>query len=103
MFLVPNGLKELSEMRFEYLSNLIGKSIVAFLTGSLLRVLKSWYTGGGPEQGFQRRFADWLNQTFTSDCGADTYSQVSQFTVWLQIKVAHYLNIDEGPLYLWTV
>ena len=52
MFLVPNGLKELSEMRFEYLSNLIDKSIVAFLTGSLLRVLKSWYTGGGPEQGF---------------------------------------------------
>ena len=31
MFLVPNRLKELSEMRFEYLSNLIGKSIVAFL------------------------------------------------------------------------
>ena len=100
MFLVPNGLKELSEMRFEYLSNQIGKSILAFLTGSLLRVLKSWYTGGGPEQGFQRPFADGLNQSFTSVCGADTYSQVSQFTVWLQIKVAHYLNIDEGPLYL---
>ena len=30
MFLVPKGLKELPEMRFEYLSNLIGKSIVAF-------------------------------------------------------------------------
>ena len=96
MFLVPNGLKELPEMRFEYLSNLIGKSIVAFLTGSLWRVLKSWYTGGAPQQGFQCRFADGLNQTFTSVCEADTCSQVSQFTVWLQIKVAHYLNIDEG-------
>ena len=52
MFLVPNGLKELSEMRFEYLSNLIGKSIVAFLTGSLLRVLKSWYTGGAQNKDF---------------------------------------------------
>ena len=103
MFLVRNGLKELPEMRFDNLFNLIGKSVVAFLTGSLWRVLKSWYTGGGPEQGFQRRFADGLNQTFTSVCGADTYSQVSQFTVWLQIKVAHYLNIDEDPLYLWTV
>ena len=76
MFLVPNGFKELSVMRFEY------------------RI------GGGPEQGFQRRFADGLNKTFTSVCGADTYSHVSQFTVWLQIKIAHYLNIDEGPLYL---
>ena len=103
MFLVPNRLKELSEMRFEYLSNLIGKSIVAFLTGSLWRVLKSRYTGGAPEQGFQSRFADGLNQTFTSVCGADICSQVSQSTVWLQIKIAHYLNIDEGPLYLWTV
>jgi len=26
--------------------------------------------------------------------------QVSQFAVWLQIKVAHCLNIDKGPLYL---
>ena len=36
---------------------------MAFLTGQSLRVLKSWYTGGGPEQGFRRCFADGLNQS----------------------------------------
>ena len=71
-----------------------------FFNRPIMTLLKSWYTGGGQEQGFQRRFADGLNQTSSSVCGADTYSQVSQFTVWLQIKVAHCLNIDEGPLYL---
>ena len=87
-------------MCFECLFKVIGKSTVAFLTAQSCCVLKSWYTGGGPGQGFQRRFADGLKQTFTSVCGADTYSQVSQFALWLQVKVAHCLNIDEGPLYL---
>lgn len=76
---------------------------ISFLPGQGLEKLAAMIllsAGGGPEQGFQRRFADGLNQTFTSVCGADTYSQVSQFTVWLQIKVVHYLNIGEGPLYL---
>ena len=31
---------------------------MAFLTGQLWRVLKSWYTGGGPEQGPGRCFED---------------------------------------------
>ena len=31
---------------------------MAFLTGQSRRVLKSWYTGGGPEQEFRRCFAD---------------------------------------------
>ena len=40
---------------------LIGKSTMAFLTGQSRRVLKSWYTGGGPEQEFRRCFADEVN------------------------------------------
>ena len=52
MFLVRNGLKELPEMPFDNLFNLIGKSVVAFLTGSLWRVLKSWYTGGAQNKDF---------------------------------------------------
>ena len=36
---------------------------MAFLTGQSCRVLKSWYTGEGQEQGFWRCFADGLNQS----------------------------------------
>ena len=59
---VPNGLDELLELRLEFLFNLIGQS---------WRVLKSWYTDGGPEQGFRRCFADGLHQKLSSFCGAD--------------------------------
>ena len=58
----------LLEMHFECLFNLIGKSTMALLTGQSWRVLKSWYTGGGPEQGFWHCFADQLNQKFISVC-----------------------------------
>ena len=63
LFWAPNGLNELPEVRFEFPFILIGKSTMAFLTGQSWRVLKSWYTGGGPEQGFRRCFADRLNQS----------------------------------------
>ena len=33
------------------------------LTGQSWHVLKSWYTGGGPEKGFWRCFTDGLNQS----------------------------------------
>ena len=46
----PKGLR----LRFEFPFNLIGKSTMTFLTGQSWRVLKSWYTGGGPEQRFRR-------------------------------------------------
>ena len=39
---------------------------MSFLTGQSCRVLKSWYTGGDPEQGFRRCFADGLNQMLVS-------------------------------------
>ena len=45
-------------------------SWLAFLTDQSWRVLKSWYTGEGQEQGFRRCFADRLNQKFSSVCGA---------------------------------
>ena len=44
---------------------------MAFLTGQSWRVSKSWYTGGGPEQGFRGCFADGLNQSLFS-CVAQT-------------------------------
>ena len=46
------------EERFEFPFNLISKSTMAFLTGQSWRLLKSWYTGGDPEQGFWRCFAE---------------------------------------------
>ena len=39
---------------------------MSFLTGQSCCVLKSWYTGGDPEQGFRRCFADGLNQMLVS-------------------------------------
>ena len=55
-------------MRFEYLFKIIGKSTMGFLTGQSWRVLKPWYTGGGPEQRFF--FTNGLNQKFSSVGGA---------------------------------
>ena len=50
LFWTPNGLNQSWELRFEFPFNLIGNSTTAFLTGQSWRVLKSWYTGWGPEQ-----------------------------------------------------
>ena len=66
LFCTPNGLNELQEERFEFPFILIGKSTMKFLTGQSWRVLKSWYTGGDPQQGFQRCFADGLDQSLVS-------------------------------------
>ena len=38
----------------------------AFSTGQSWRVLKSWYTGESPEEGFRRSLADGLNQSVVS-------------------------------------
>ena len=62
LFWALSRLNELLEMRFEFLFILIGKSTMAFLTGQSGRVLKSCYTGEGPEQGFWRPFADGLTR-----------------------------------------
>ena len=61
-----NGLNELPEVPFEFPFILIGKLKMAFLTGQSWRVLKSWNTGEGREQGFQRCFTDGLNQGLVS-------------------------------------
>ena len=54
----PNGLNKLPEVRLRFPFNLIGKSIMAFLTDQSWRVLKFCYTGGGPEQVFRCCLAD---------------------------------------------
>ena len=61
MHRAPNGLKELPGVRFEFPFNLTGKLTMAFLTGQSWPALKSWYSGGGPEQEFRHCFADGLN------------------------------------------
>ena len=63
LFGASNGLKELPEMRFEVLFNLIGKSRVA-----LYRVNHGAYSHPGTqvvglEKGFWRSFTDGLNQS----------------------------------------
>ena len=44
-----NGLNELLEMRFKFPFNLIGKLIMALLTGQSWHVLKSWNTRVGAQ------------------------------------------------------
>ena len=66
LFWAPDGLDELAEVHFEFPFILIGKSTMTFLTGQSWHVLKSWYTAGGPEQRFQRCFADGLDQSLVS-------------------------------------
>ena len=60
LLLAPSALSELPEVRFEFLFNLIGKLTMAHLTGQSWRVIKSHYTGGGPEQGYWHCCADRL-------------------------------------------
>jgi len=52
-----SNINELPEVRFEPSFILIGKSTMGFTTNQSWRVIKSWYTGGGPEQIFRRYFA----------------------------------------------
>ena len=79
LFWVPNGLNKLPEMSFKFPFNLIGKSTVAFLTGQSRHVLKSWYTGGGVEQGFRHRFADRLNRSLISSVAHEATKIVALF------------------------
>ena len=60
LFWAPNGLNELLEERFKFLT---GIWTMVFLTGQSWHLLKSWYTSVGPEQGFGCCFADGLNQS----------------------------------------
>ena len=54
-----------TEMCVEFLFNQIGKSAQTFSTGQSWHILKSWYTGRGPKQGFPYCLADGLSQNFT--------------------------------------
>ena len=48
-----------------------------FLTGQSWHVLKSWYTGGNPEQEFWHCFADGLNQSLISSVVQPTAWQLT--------------------------
>ena len=86
LFLAHNGLNELSEMHFEFPSILIDKSTMAFLTGQSWRVLKCWYTGGGPEQGFQRCCADRLNKRLISSSAQATLPHAQPHTQFFSLR-----------------
>ena len=70
LFSALNGLNKLLEMLFKFPFNLINKLTMVLLTSQQWCILKSWYTGRGPEQGFLHCFADRLNQKLSSFCGA---------------------------------
>ena len=86
LFLAHNGLNELSEMHFEFPSILIDKSTMAFLTGQSWRVLKCWYTGGGPEEGFQRCCADGLNKRLISSSAQATLPHAQPHTQFFSLR-----------------
>ena len=75
-------LNESPEMRFEFPFNLIGKLTIFFLTGQSWRVLKSWYTAGGPEQGFLHCLADGLNQSLVSSVAQGSSCKAFEFVTF---------------------
>ena len=56
------------EFPFQPKVHVTGKSIMAFLTGQSWCIIKSWYTGEGPEQGYRCCFTNRLNQKFGNYC-----------------------------------
>ena len=95
-------LDELPEVRFEFPFILIGKWTKAFLTGHSWRVLKSWYTGGRPEQEFRNCFADGLNQCLVSSVAQANKQAVLQW-FWFAGFRAHNLgriDLDNKLLFI---
>ena len=80
--------------------NLIGKSTIAFLIGQSCRVLKSWYTGGCPKQGFRCCFADKLNQSLISSVWGVgwkmVYEPTSSLDIWISVIMQAYWI---GPMF----
>ena len=52
------------EVHFEFPFSLMAKLTMAFLTGQSWYIIKSWYTGGGPEH--QQGFRHWLTDGLTA-------------------------------------
>ena len=59
---LPTDSTKLLEIQFELPFKLSSKSTMALSKGQSWRILKSYYTGVGLEQGFPRCSADGLNQ-----------------------------------------
>ena len=75
------GLDELPEVHFEFLFMLIGKSTKGFSTGQSLLVLKSWYTGGAPQN---------------EDFGADSQTDLNNQILFLSVVQAKLLDCCYG-------
>ena len=69
-----------------FLFILIDRTTMAFLTGQSWRVLKSWYTGETPEQGFWCCFADGLNQSLVS-CAAQAKNKGEREAIEIEIVI----------------
>ena len=79
LFCATKGLKELVEVVSNFLSSLSSNRQCLFLTGQSWRILKSWYTGVGPEQGFGCCFADGLNYSFVSSVAQAIFTQILDY------------------------
>ena len=79
LFWAPKGLNELLEVRFEFPFILISKSTMSLLTGQSWRMIKSWYTVGGPEQGFLCCFTDRLNYSLVSSVAQALFAQTLDY------------------------
>ena len=91
---------KLPELHFEFPFNLISKLTMAFLTGLKCGVLKSWYTGGDPEQGFQHYFADGLNQKLRklSVCGIGYQTPIS----WSKMRLSSFRQAELQCVWVWV-
>ena len=75
---------------FQIPLNIIGN---VFLIGQSWRVLKSWYTGGGPERGFRRCFVDGLKfRRGTCVCGAG-YTESLLGNQWKPLSRSEVTNL----------
>ena len=75
LFWATYGPNKSPEEHFKFPFIMIVKLTLAFLTGQSRCVLKSWYTGGDPEEGFWHCFADGLNQSFVS-LAAEAFTRI---------------------------
>ena len=65
-FWAPNGLNELPQRAFRISFHLDCRIDNGIFNRQTWRLLKSWYTGGDPEQGIWRCFTDGLNKSLVS-------------------------------------
>ena len=93
MFWGPQRTQRITGNAFRVSYNLIGKLTMGILTSQSWRVLKSWYTGGNPENEFQRCFAEGLNQKLSSLYGAGYQKDVTFGSLILYHTLKRYAQV----------